>query len=349
MAVRDILLGRGRRGIVVRVVALVAIAALLLAYAVWPRPTELERAVGLLPADAQRVLWTDWAGVRDELGCTEWSACADEAADRDLSTPSSLLGSAEALEEQLRWGPMTIGWELLGQGESGQVLVAGGLTAERLEDIARAYEEHGVTPPSKRRLDGGVWQGDADLLAAVGIGEGLFAHVAFLQDDGVLLTSDDPAFLADAVAAARSGDGPVLPSPGVVGEALAAVGLAGDRACAELGFAEADEGARAEAEQLVAAAGGVSPLDGYLVALGPDDTWTAVLGFEDDRRAERDLVPRQRLAAGADPGQGGSYPELLRLESAETDGSSVVLRGEARPAAYALTQTTQGPVLLASC
>lgn len=349
MAVRDLILGRGRRGLVVRVAALVLLATLALAYAVWPRPATIERAVGLLPEDAQRVLWTDWAALRQELSCGDLTACADEAADRDLSTPSSLLASAEALQSQFDWGPMTVGWETLGQGTSGQLLVVGGLGEERLETIAEAYEEHGFIAPSKGRLDGGVWTGGADLLARIGISETLFSHVAFLGDEGVLLSSDDPDYLADAVAGARTGDGPALPLPGSVDDAIAAVGLAGDRACEELAFATADSGAQAEAEQLVEAAGGVSPLDGYLVALGPDDAWAAVLGFEDDRRAERDLLPRQRLAAGTDPGQAGSYPELFTLESAETDGSSVVLRGKARPSAYALTQTTQGPVLLATC
>lgn len=349
MAVRDLILGRGRRGLVVRVAALVLLAALLLAYAVWPRPSTIERAVGLLPEEAQRVLWTDWAALRQELSCRNLAACADEAADRDLSTPSSLLASAEALQRQFDWGPMTVDWETLGQSTRGQLLVVGSLGEQRLETIAKAYEERGFTAPSKRRLDGGVWTGGADLLARIGISETLFSHVAFLVDEGVLLSSDDPDYLADAVAGAPTGEGPDLPSIDSVDDAIAAVGLAGDRACEELGFATADSGAQAEAEQLVEAAGGVSPLDGYLVALGPDDAWTAVLDFEDERRAERDLLPRQRLATGTDPGQAGTYPELFTLGSAGTDGSSVVLHGEARASAYALTLTTQGPVLLASC
>lgn len=331
-------------------IALVVIIALALtAYAVWPRPAAFERAVGLLPEDSQRVLWTDWAAIRGEVDCRDWSRCEERLSDTDLGAASALVISAEALEGQLQWGPRLVDWEVLGQSTAGQVLVVGGFDSEQLESVATTYAARGFTAPSEKRLDGGVWTGGGDVLARLGISEPVFGHAAFLADEGLLLSSDDPGYLADAVASARTGDGPDLPLVASVDNAIAAVGLAGDRACEELGFATADSGAQAEAEQLVEAAGGVSPLDGYLVALGPDGAWTAVLGFEDDARAERDLLPRQRLAAGTDPGQAGTYPELFTLDSAETDGSSVVLRGVARPAAYALTQTTQGPVLLASC
>jgi hypothetical protein len=44
-----------------------------------------------------------------------------------------------------------------------------------------------------------------------------------------------------------------------------------------------------------------------------------------------------------------SYRDLFRLDAAERHGRDIVLRGHARPSAYALTQVSQGPVLLASC
>jgi hypothetical protein len=349
VALRAVLLGRNRRGLALRLLALVAASTLLLGYAVWPRPSGFERAVRLLPGDVQRVLWTDWQAVRAEVDCDDWQRCESDLADTDLGAASALIGDAEALEEQLGWGPRTIGWELLGQGTRGQVLVVGGLEGDRIDALAADYEDRGFTPPAEDRVDGGVWEGGADLLASLGIGESVFGNVAFLAGEGLLLSSDDPGHLADAVEAAAGGDGLDFGEAAAVATPLTAVGLVGDRACEELSFAEADPGAQAEAEQLVKAAGGVQPLDGYLVALGADGAWTAVLGFEDDGAAEDDLLPRQRLAAGADPGQMTDYHDLFTLESAATDGRSVVLRGRAVDAAYALSQTTQGPVLLASC
>lgn len=349
MALRAVLLGRDRRGLALRLLGLAVALTLLLGYAVWPRPSVFERAVRLLPDDARRVLWTDWQAVRAEVDCDDWERCATDLADTDLGAASALIGEAEALEEQLGWGPRSIGWELLGQGASGQVLVVGGLDGERIDTLAAAYEDRGFTPPADDRVDGGVWEGGGDLIATLGIGEAVFGNAAFLSDEGLLLSSDDPDHLAEAVQTAREGDGLDFAQAGSVDAPLTAVGLVGDRACEELSFAEADPGARAEAERLVEAAGGVQPLDGYLVALGADGAWTAALGFEDDRAAEADLVPRQRLAAGADPGQMSDYHDLFSLKSAEADGRSVVLRGRAVDAAYPLTQTTQGPVLLASC
>jgi hypothetical protein len=349
VAVRQLLLSDGWRGIVLRLGIAVPLLALgIAAYAVWLRPSEFSRAAELLPPDTARVLWTDWAGVRAELDCADWSGCRTGLEDSDLAAASVLPASAEAVTAAFGWGPQTISWELLGQGVSGQVLAVQLEGRSATEAVADSYEEAGFTRPSSGRLDGGIWEGGPDVLADHGVAEALFGNVAFLADRDVLLSSDDPRFLAKAVDAARSG-GLDFGLAGHAGEPLAAVGLTGDRACTELGFATADPGAAAEAESLVADAGGVEPLDGYLVALGPDRAWTAAFGFEDDARADHDLLPRQRLAAADDPGQMESYPDLFTVEEATTSGRDVVLRGTASRSSYALTQLTQGPVLLASC
>src|SRR3546814_19402016 len=62
-------------------------------YAVWLRPTEFERASSLLPASTLRVTWTDWAGLRDELG----SLSTQGVIDREL-TPPPPLPPAPALQ-----------------------------------------------------------------------------------------------------------------------------------------------------------------------------------------------------------------------------------------------------------
>lgn len=349
MAVRQLLLADGWRGIALRLgIAVPLLALVIAAYAVWLRPSEFSRAAELLPPDTARVLWTDWAGVRSELDCADWDACRTELEDSDLAAASVLPGSADAVAAGFGWGPETISWELLGQGVSGQVLAVQLEGRSATEAVADSYEEAGFTRPSSGRLDGGVWKGGPDVLAEHGVSEALFGNVALLADRGLLLSSDDPGFLAEAVDAARA-EGLDFGLTEHAGDPLAAVGLTGDRACTELGFATADAGAAADAESLVADAGGVEPLDGYLVALGPDRAWTAAFGFEDGARADHDLLPRQRLAAADDPGQMESYPDLFTVEEASTSGSSVVLRGTASPSSYTLTQLSQGPVLLASC
>lgn len=346
MTVRDVLTGRSRRGLLVRAGVLVLLLALAIAYAVWPRPSEFARATELLPASAQRVLWTDWEAIRAEHDCRTWAECEGAMDDADLAAATVIDGPAEALDAQLRWGPETADWELLGQARGGEVLI---VHLPDLRRVARAYEDAGFTPPAADRLDGGVWESDTDVFAGLGIDEPLFANVAFLADRGLLLSSDSAAWLETAVKAAKGGRHLEFGLAGALGDPLAAVGLASDRACAELSFATADAGAQARAAQLVESAGGVNPLEGYLVGLGADRAWTAAFAFESEARAEEDLVPRQRLAAGEDPGQMLDYAELFRLDSAERHGRSVVLTGRARSSAYALTQVTQGPVLLASC
>ena len=346
MTVRHLLTGRSRRGALARLAVLAVLVALALGYAVWPRSSEFSRATELLPASSQRVLWTDWAAIREDRGCRTWPACGDAVADADLSAATVLEGSAEVLQRQLRWGPDSADWELLGQARKGEVLI---VHLPDVRRVARAYEDAGFTPPAKDRLAGGVWEGGGDVLAGIGIEEPLFGNAAFLADEGLLLSSDSAAWLADAVEAATGGRHLELDLARRLDDPLAAVGLAGDRACSELSFATADAGAQARADQLVQDAGGVNPLDGYLVGLGRDRAWTAALAFESSGQAEDDLLPRQRLAAGEDPGQMLDYDELFTLASAERDGRDVVLHGRTRPSAYALTQVTQGPVLLASC
>lgn len=346
MTVRDVVTGRSRRGLLVRLTVLVVLAALAVGYAVWPRSSEFARATRLLPASTQRVLWTDWTAIRTAHDCRTWPACEKAMDDADLAAATVLAGSAEALQAQLHWGPETADWELLGQARGGEVLV---VHLPDVARVARAYEDAGFTPPAKHRLGGGVWEGSGDVLAGLGIDEPLFTNVAFLADQGLLLSSDSPAWLARAVKAAAGGRHLDFAPAGRLETPLAAVGLVGDRACAELSFATADAGAQARAAQLVAGAGGVNPLDGYLVGLGRDRVWTAVLAFESDAKAQQDLLPRQRLAGGEDPGQMLDYDELFTLTSAEQHGRDVVLHGRARPSAYALTQVTQGPVLLAGC
>jgi hypothetical protein len=348
-------LGRRRGWLPVAVAVLVAAVAVVV---LWPRDdSRLTEAAALLPDETVRVTWTDWDGVRGELGASPGTDDLDrmlqQAADLDLSAASPTAAVAGPLAETLGWGPVDAEWEILGQSPHGMVLVVKLPEDADLGRIAESYEAAGFTAPESGRTDGGLWTGGPDTVARLpGLNEPLLQYAALLEDERLLLSSDQGVSVEQAVPVVRGDEEGLdlqrLADP--AGDALAAVGWATDQVCAELSMANGDSGVRAAADELVEEAGGVAPLDGYLVALRPDRALTAVLGYEDDDRAERDLESRQALAGMEDPGQALPYPELFTLSEARADGDVVVLEMEdAARDGYPLTNTTQGPVLLAAC
>jgi len=98
----------GTRAVVVVVglvlATLVAVAAIVLVVGVpfGPGRSDLERAVAGAPAGTERASWTDWDGVRAELGsdvdarsgADELRTFLDQAYDADLSSRSAVLQSA---------------------------------------------------------------------------------------------------------------------------------------------------------------------------------------------------------------------------------------------------------------
>jgi hypothetical protein len=345
-----------RPRVLLAVVLALAVALALVVYAAWPRPAStLERATSLLPKDTLRIAFTDWSGVRAELdagakGCAAWPQCdgVDVLDSTDLASSSVIASMGPALVKEFGWGPRALDWEVLGQARDGQVLIAD-VGSTDLASVAKRYAAHGFTDPGKARLDGAVWVGGPDVLTEVpGLNDVILQHVAFLADDHLLLSSDDAGELAKAVKAARGG-GLAWDLPEAVEDPLSAVGFVGDFACEALSMSSADTGAQATAARTVDDAGGVSPLTGYLVALGAGRAWTAVFGFETADQARHDARTRQSLARAEDPGQMESYPDLFTVSSTERDDRLVVLHGRAARSSYALSETTQGPVLLASC
>jgi len=343
------------------VVALLVVVAAVAAYVVWPRESDLEQAAARLPDSTLRVAWTDWAGLRAEYDASDPAPTGPEAdelvaelTDNDRASASPTVAFAADLHDQLGWSPLTSEWEILGQGRDGMVLVVDLGEDADLGEVADRYEDAGFTAPGEDRLDGGVWTGGPDVLAGLtNLGEPVLQHVALIEDEHLLVSSDSPAYLEDAVPVVR-GDEHGLDLSALAGhvveDPLAAVSFVDDYVCEDLNMASADEGAQAQAAQLVAAAGGVSPLTGYLVALQPEDRMTVVLGFENDDQAADDATSRRRLAGGEDPGQLLAYPDLFHVAESEADGSEVVLGlDDVADDGYALTNLTQGPVLLASC
>lgn len=349
----------GRRlSVAAAVVVILLAAAAVVAYVVWPRGSELERAAGRLPEQTLRVAWTDWAGIRAELdaGDLDDPAVADEflleAGDADLSSTSAIAGDGTVLAEQLGFSPQTSDWELLGQSREGMVLMLDVGDETDLGDVADKLESFGYQRPSDDAMDGAVWQGGPDVVTNVpGFGNPVLQHVAFFEDDDLLVASDNLSYLESAVPVAR-GDEDGLDLEGLaadVDDPLSSIGFIDDYACEALSMSAADEEAQAEADAALEDVGGVAPLSGYLVALGPGGELTVVLGFADEAQAERNEDPRTALAQLEDPGQMVSYPDVFEVEDSRVEDNRVVIDAHAVEDAFPLSNLTQGPVLLASC
>lgn len=339
------------------VVALVAVLALavagLVAWRLLTPPTGLPRALALAPADTSRAAWTDWAAVRRELradvgagsSAEEVDAFLAEAFDRDLSSMSALGTSAGVMQEQLGLSPATLGWELLAQSPAGAVEVLGVGDDLDFDELAERLSTLGWTQPEEAD---GVWVGGPDVLS--GVGPGLtpeLQHLALLEDQHVVLASDQAPFLEQVLDA--EGAQALADLAEGLDEPVAAAVYDGAYACEELAMSQADDDARAEADQLVAAAGGVHPLTGFAMALLGDGDLRAVLRVEDPDDAPGDAEARARLAAGPAPGQGGDFSDRFTVERAGSEGRDVVL--DLRPAegSYVLSDLTSGPVLFATC
>ena len=345
-----------RAGVAVAVVLLLAVAGLA-AWRLLSPATPLAHAMSLVPADTTRFSWTDWEGVRRELGADvdarssaeDVDAFLAEAFDGDLSSMSALGSSAGTMQDELGISPATISWELLAQSGTGAVEVMGAAEVD-LDEVAHRLAEHGWTEPDE---EDGVWVGGADVLA--GVGSQLtpeLQHVALLADDGLVLASDQASHLEDVLEVVHGdadGVGDLADVAARLGEPLAAATYDGAYACEHLAMAQADDDARAEADQLVAAAGGVHPLTGFAMGVLPGGDVRAVLQVEDADDAPADAEARARLAAGPAPGQGGDFADRFSVEAAGSQGREVVLDLRPVEGGYVLSDLTSGPVLFATC
>ena len=285
-----------RRKLLAGVVVLALVTAAVIGVVWWrdSRRTELAKAVDLLPADTLRASWTDWSGVRSELGVEldadsdgdQIRAFTDEAFERDLSGASSVVESTVALHQKYGFSPATADWELYGQSREGAAMVLRLPDSSDFDAIEGRLESLGYTPPQEAD---GVWDGGEDLIPSIDPTlTPELQYVALLEDQHLVLTSDTADYLAKATKAA-TGDGDRVAGADDlvdhVSDPLASVMFTGDLACSELAMSRADDEDRQLAKYLIEDAGEVNPFDGLLVAALPDDQVRVVMSFENEDQA----------------------------------------------------------------
>lgn len=312
-------------------------------------------AVILAPGDAQRVLWTDWAGVRDQLGidlsatstADDVEGLLDRGFDTDLTSSSALVSSAATMQEVFGFSPATLEWELFTQSESAATLtmrLGGGVTTDDVAESLRGLEYAEPDDP------GGVWRSDSNAPIAGQVTPEL-TFVGLDADAGIVYASDQPAGVEAAVKAASSADGEPVPV-GVVaglGSPLAAVAYDGAEACSALAMANADPSEQTEGETLVAEAGKVNPVTGFAIGTEPDGGIRVTLGFDNDDQARTNADTRAKLAAGPAPGQGGDFTDRFSVDEVSADGTVVTLDLDPVDGEFVLSDLSTGPVLFATC
>ena len=325
------------------------------------RMTDLERALSVAPADSARLSWTDWAGVRSELGVSldadssraDLGRFLDRAYDRDLSSSSALLGSAEVLQSDFGFSPATIDWEMFSQSDQGAVILLHVPDGTDFDALAGRLAKLGFERPSDPE---GVWAGGMDLLPR--ISANLTPELQFMaldRDDGLILTSDRADFLHHSLDVVN-GDAESMASDDAVGEAAKAVGeplsaalYSGPQACRALAMSGADPTDQVAAQDLLDRAGEVNPITSFAMAAEPDGTVQVVLGFENDDQARTNADTRATLAAGPAPGQGGDFTDRYRLGPVTADGDLVRMVLHPRAGQYVLSDLSNGPLLFATC
>lgn len=355
-----------RRRITAVVVALAVLGALVVAgHWLWTERTrtDLSRALQVVPEETQRLLFTDWTEVRRALDVAEDGSPASDviedmmarAYDTDFSAVSSIDSAAVALQQYFGFSPATIDWEAYAQESGGATMVVKMPDGFDFDVVTENLDELGFTRPASAD---GVWAGGIDLVAAIDPTiTPLLQYVAVLADQGLIVTSDEEDYAKKAAKVAL-GESTSLGDVEVVQEVVkpvvdpvAAEVWARDFACEDLSMSKTgDRDVQDQAEALVAAAGGITPLAGMVMSLDAERNLAVSQLFEDVEAAKKNLTSRATLAVGEAVGRGGTFSDDLELTSSQTRGATVQLRFEPRAeTGFLLSALDTGPVLFATC
>jgi hypothetical protein len=329
----------------------------------WQRShrSDLERALAYAPPESARYSWTDWAGVRRQLGVhLDDRSSADEVEkflsdgfDADLTSESAMVDSATVLQQAYGFSPADVDWELLAQSTNGSVLIAGLPDSVDIGELGDGFEDLGYEQPDS---EDGVWNGGEELVSNISASNGgslspQFQYLALDPDRHLLLASDSGPYLREAVDELDDDleDDGVAAVAGAVDEPLSAAVYTGDYACKSLAMAQADPGDQDTAAQLMAAAGRVDPMTGFAMAVEPSRRVRVAMAFESDDQAHRNADSRSKLAAGPAPGQGGDFGDRFRLGPVTADGSVLTMELEPVEGSAVLSDLSTGPLLFATC
>jgi hypothetical protein len=308
----------------------------------------------LAPDDAQRVLWTDWGAVRDELGVDLDARSSGEQVDdllsrgfdADLTTATALGESAVTMQEQYGFSPATLEWELFTQSAGAATLTMrlGGEVGT--DDVAAALRALDYVEPDD---PDGVWTG-TDLAISSQVTPEL-GYVGLDRDAGLVFASDRSGGVDAARTAARKADPGTVPAAVVadLGTPLVAIAYDGAYACSALAMANADPFEQSAGEALVAQAGKVNPLTGFGIAAEPGGGVRVTLGFESEDQARTNADTRAKLVAGDAPGQGGAFTDRFTVGEVRAEGDVVRIALEPLDGEYVLSDLSSGPVLFATC
>ncbi len=337
------------------------VLALVVAGLLWWRSaqlTDLQRALALAPPDAQRLSWTDWASVREELGAevtggsgtAELESFLNEGFETDLTSTSALLQSASALHQSYGFSPASLEWELLSQSDEGAAILMRTPDSFDFEALADRLDGLGYDPPDSET---GVWEGGSDLLAEISPTlTPELQYVALDADRQLIVTSDRAGYL-DQATETVTGDGDRLEGfddlVEATGEPVSAAIYSGTVACEALAMSSADPADQAQAEELVRSAGEVNPVTGFAMSVQPGRDIRVVLGFENDEQAKVNADTRSVLARGPAPGQGGDFSDRFAVDRVTAEGSLVTLALDPVEGEYVLSDLSSGPVLFATC
>ena len=356
---------RRRLGVGIPVLATLVVLAVVAGVLVWwllrgPSGRYAD-AMATLPEPTLRSSFTDWVAVGEEVDVPDLKESTDpdrvtrfldRAYDLDLVTGSTQLDVIPGLATMFGYSLAQVDWEAYGQSRDGAVSVLKVSDEVDFGDVATNLEQAGYSEPG---ADDGVWRGSADLVSQFESPmTTLQIHVLLLADERLILTSDTASYL-ESVREVIRGDAPSLrEAPGVDGllgaaeDALSAQLWARDFACEDLAMAQADRADQDEAARLVQASGGVTPLDGMLMARTGERQATIAMWFDSQQDADHDLQARTDLAQGAAPGQGGDFSERFTLTDSRVEGQLITMRLRAETDTL-MGDLGQGPVLFAAC
>ncbi|MGN6161862.1 MAG: hypothetical protein ACTHOG_09205 [Marmoricola sp.] len=352
-----------------RVAAIVVAIVLVLVAgsAIWARwwreqhPSGLLGAITTMPVATQRLGFTDWSAVRLELRVyrdaevSTMSSWLQRAFEADLSPTSVMAPSGPALQKTLGFSPANAQWEAYGQAPNGQVEVVRLNDTVDFDGIRSLLRKAGYTAPKSST---GAWTGGTDVLASIDPSiSAEFSNLVLLPDQHLVLASSLPSYLAmdQAVVAGKqkalSSVDSVSTMLNNIDEPAAAVVWTRDFVCADLAMSNADADSQAQAQRAISAAGQITPLVGFTLALDSEGVLTAAEQFTSASVAQGDLKARASLAIGPEYGRGPqNFSDDFTLESASTKNSTILLTMQPkRSGVFPLSSLYSGPLVFATC